>query len=77
MVRVIDILPDLRDRFAMAAAYEPLCDLSEADSHELDIVLAGADELEDLPGRWQAALLQAEAARAGQAPPPSSCCGGS
>lgn len=76
-VRVINVVPvDLRDRFAAAAAYEPLCDLSETDSHELDEVLAGVDALEDLPGRWQAALLCAEAARAGQAPPPSSCCGG-
>jgi hypothetical protein len=59
----------LRERFAAAAAREPLNDLAPADRRELSRLLETAAELEDLPGRWQAALLAAEGATA-----PSSCC---
>jgi hypothetical protein len=59
----------LRERFAAAAGREPLNDLAPADRRELAALLEDAAELEDLPGRWQAALLAAEGAGA-----PSACC---
>jgi len=69
--------PGLRGRFARAAAAEPLCALSPAARAELDGLLGRARELDELPGRWQAALLRAEASLRG-APPSAggSCCGG-
>ena len=51
----------LRERFAAAADREPLNALGEVDRRELDALLERLDELEELPGRWQAALLSAEA----------------
>jgi hypothetical protein len=53
--------PSLGARFAAAAAREPLCALSPAARAELAAVLEAAAELGDLPGKWQAALLAAEA----------------
>jgi hypothetical protein len=62
----------LRARFAAAAANEPLNALSAVDRTELELLLTRAAELQDLPGRWQAALLAAE----GAAAPAGACCGG-
>ena len=78
MARTITLLPlDLARRFAAAAGYEPLSALSPRDRGELEALLAaGARELEDLPGRWQAALLASESAAAGITPAfAGSCCG--
>ena len=61
------------DRFRAASVNPPLSGLSAADSRELAMVLAGAAELEDLPGKWQAALLEAETAAA---PRSGGCCCG-
>jgi len=62
----------LAERFAAASAAEPLNDLGADDRAELSALLARVDEFEDLPGRWQAALLTAEAGQdsSGQRP----CC---
>lgn len=59
--RAIALGVSLRERFAAAAANEPLSDLAPGDRAELDQVLAACTELDELPGRWQAALLAAEA----------------
>jgi hypothetical protein len=61
----------LSERFAAAAHAEPLNDLSPRDRAELEAQLARAGALEDLPGRWQAALLQAET---GAASHTAGCC---
>jgi hypothetical protein len=65
----------LADRVAAASAHAPLSALAPADRLELDTLLQIADGIEDLPGRWQAALLQAEVDGAGPAPA-KHCCGG-
>ncbi|HEX8102774.1 MAG TPA: hypothetical protein VF533_09190, partial [Solirubrobacteraceae bacterium] len=54
--------PDVRARFARAAAGEPLSALSPHARAELEAVLAQARDVDDLPGKWQAALARAEAA---------------
>ena len=61
-------------RFAAAADHAPLCDLAPAAARELAAVVGGDAAFEDLPGWWQAALLEAEAGRRGAAAAPSSCC---
>jgi hypothetical protein len=57
----------LKDRFAAAGAREPLNDLCDLDRAELAALLGRVDDFDELPGRWQAALLTAEsgAARSG------------
>jgi hypothetical protein len=61
----------LTDRFAAAADAAPLNDLAAGDRRELASLLAAISEFEELPGRWQAALLSAEAQdSSGQRP----CC---
>jgi hypothetical protein len=62
--------PEIATRFAAACDHEPLNALAPADRDELERLLERAVELEDLPGRWQAALLAAEGAVA-----PRHCCG--
>jgi hypothetical protein len=51
-------MPSLRERVDAAE----LAGLSAAQRDELERELAEADALEDLPGWWQAALLEAEGA---------------
>ncbi len=66
----------LDDRFRAAREHPPLAGVSAAGERELAHALSQACELEDLPGKWQAALLAAEAAAAGAAPEPArACCG--
>jgi hypothetical protein len=63
--------PSLAARFAAAAGGEPLSALSPDQRAELDGVLAAVGAFEDLPGKWQAALLAAESGAA----PAGGCCG--
>jgi hypothetical protein len=63
------------DRVQAASARLPLSALSPAASRELAVVLARAGSFEDLPGKWQAALLEAEAERPAGAAPARRCCG--
>ena len=63
--------PELRERFDEAAVGAPL---SQHQRAELDAVLAHARAFEDLPGKWQAALLAAEDGASPAAP--GGCCGG-
>ncbi len=51
----------------------PLSKISAAARAELAELVAVADELEDLPGKWQAAILRAEAAGGEDS---AGCCGG-
>ena len=50
----------LTDRFAAVSAREPLNALAEPDRAELTALLLRVSEFDELPGRWQAALLAAE-----------------
>jgi hypothetical protein len=59
----------LDERVAAVAALAPLAELSADQAAELDELLAAADDLEDLPGKWQAAVLEAELRAAGEPPP--------
>jgi hypothetical protein len=71
----------LAERVEAIADLAPLSQLSALQRSELERELAAADALEDLPGKWQAAVLEAEAHSAGHTSPPSarptetpSCC---
>ena len=70
--------PDLPRRFALAARAEPLCALAPEARAELAAQLERVRDFDELPGKWQAALLRAEAASAGAPLPDAggSCCGG-
>jgi hypothetical protein len=46
----------------------PLSEISAAQRAELDELLLQAAAVEDLPGKWQAAVLEAELRAAGEAP---------
>ena len=50
----------LVQRIEAAAGAPPLSELSPEDRAELERELRQANDLEDLPGRWQAAVLAAE-----------------
>jgi hypothetical protein len=61
----------LAERFAAAGGAEPLNDLADVDRRELERLLGLVSAFDELPGRWQAALLTAEGqGSSGQRP----CC---
>ncbi|HEX8375154.1 MAG TPA: hypothetical protein VF606_08250 [Geminicoccaceae bacterium] len=62
----------LAERVQAAAALPPLSELAPADREELQREIARATALEDLPGRWQAAILAAESGE--QPATGKSCC---
>ena len=64
----------LAERVSAALKREPLANISTAALEELDSAVAGARELEDLPGKWQAAILRAETGEA--AASSCGCCHG-
>ena len=66
------------ERFSAASANPPLSQLTGAAQAELGGVLLRATCFEDLPGKWQAALLAAEAPASPQLAPAARacCCGG-
>jgi hypothetical protein len=43
--------------------YPPLVEMDERQRREFHEALLDADSFDDLPGKWQAAILNAEAAR--------------
>jgi hypothetical protein len=47
-------------RVEKVVAYRPLCDLGADQRHEFHEALLESDSFEDLPGKWQAAILAAE-----------------
>jgi len=70
--RLLTLAPqDLRARFTAADVRAPLSPHQRA---ELEAVLSSVGAFEDLPGKWQAALLAAEAGASPAAP--GGCCGG-
>jgi hypothetical protein len=51
---------DLRRRVEKVVSYPPLSELGELQRREFDEALLEAATFEDLPGKWQAAILEAE-----------------
>jgi hypothetical protein len=51
---------ELSRRVAKAVGYPPLCDISADQRREFHEALLDADAFEDLPGKWQAAIVSAE-----------------
>jgi hypothetical protein len=47
-------------RVGKAVGYPPLCDMSDLQRREFHEALLDADAVEDLPGKWHAAILKAE-----------------
>ena len=50
----------LSRRVRKVVAYPPLCEMSDLQRREFHEALLDADSFEDLPGKWQAAILKAE-----------------
>ena len=53
----------LSRRVEKVVGYPPLCDMSELQRREFHEALLDADSFEDLPGKWQAAIVPAEQRR--------------
>jgi hypothetical protein len=53
----------LSRRVRKVVAYPPLSKMSDLQRREFHEALLDAETFEDLPGKWQAAILKAEAAR--------------
>jgi hypothetical protein len=51
---------DLSRRVGAAVGYSPLCELSDLQRRQFHEALLVADTFEDLPGKWQAAIVKAE-----------------
>ena len=47
-------------RVEKVVGYPPLCEMGEQQRREFHEALLEANSFEDLPGKWQAALLKAE-----------------
>jgi hypothetical protein len=54
---------ELSRRVEKVVGYPPLVEMDEAQRRELHEALLDADGFEDLPGKWQAAILEAEQSR--------------
>jgi hypothetical protein len=54
---------ELSRRVEKVVGYPPLSEMSGQQRRELHEALLDADSFEDLPGKWQAAILEAEANR--------------
>jgi hypothetical protein len=52
--------PKLSRRVQKVVGYPPLSDMSTSQRREFHEALLDADSFEDLPGKWQAAILEAE-----------------
>ena len=50
----------LSRRVGKVVGYRPLCDMSDLQRREFRKALLDAESFEDLPGKWQAAILKAE-----------------
>jgi hypothetical protein len=51
---------ELSRRVGKVVGYPPLCEMGEQQRRELQEALLDAEAFEDLPGKWQAAVLTAE-----------------
>jgi hypothetical protein len=54
---------DLSRRVEKVVGYPPLVDMDDRQRREFHEALFDPDRFEDLPGKWQAAILKAEAAK--------------
>ena len=54
---------ELSRRVEKVVGYPPLSELSDLQRREFHEALLEADSFEDLPGKWQAAILKAEQSR--------------
>jgi hypothetical protein len=54
---------ELSRRVEKVVGYPPLSELGDLQRREFHGALLEADRFEDLPGKWQAAILRAEQAR--------------
>jgi hypothetical protein len=52
--------PDLSRRVEKVVGYPPLVEMDDRQRREFHEALLDADSFEDLPGKWQAAILEAE-----------------
>ena len=59
---------DLHAHVTELSAVAPLSEISADQREELDSLLADAQSVEDLPGKWQAAVLEAELRAGGEEP---------
>jgi hypothetical protein len=50
----------LSRRVGRVVGYPPLCDISDLQRREFHEALLDAHAFEDLPGKWQAAILKTE-----------------
>jgi hypothetical protein len=50
----------LSRRVGKVVGYPPLCEMSDLQRREFHEALLDDDAFEDLPGKWQAAILKAE-----------------
>jgi hypothetical protein len=53
----------LSRRVEKVVGYPPLCDMDDSQRREFHEALLDADTFEDLPGKWQAAILMSEEPR--------------
>jgi hypothetical protein len=51
---------ELSRRVGKVVGYPPLVEMSAEQRREFHEALLNADDFEDLPGKWQAAILEAE-----------------
>jgi hypothetical protein len=51
---------ELSRRIGKLVAYPPLCNMGDLQRREFQEALLDADSFEDLPGKWQAAIVSAE-----------------
>jgi hypothetical protein len=51
---------ELSRRVEKVVDYPPLCEMDDGQRREFHEALLDADSLEDLPGKWQAAVVTAE-----------------
>ena len=51
---------ELSRRVEKVVGHPPLSELDELQRREFDVALLEAETFEDLPGKWQAATLEAE-----------------
>jgi hypothetical protein len=54
---------ELSRRVEKVVAYQPLAEMSDLQRREFHEALLDVDTFEDPPGKWQAAILTAEAGR--------------
>jgi hypothetical protein len=55
--------PELSRRVGSVVGYPPLSEIGERERREFQEALLEAHTFEDLPGKWQAAILDAEQRR--------------